>query len=336
MTPLVEIIVLNWNGLADTLRCIVSLENQTYPNFRIVVVDNGSTDGSARALAALGDRVKVMGLTQNLGYTGGNNAAMREAFGRGADYVWLFNNDATAAPSALATLVAATERNPAIGLASPLVMESPDLGTMQHGCGMFDLVRPEYIHSEGARQAEDWQLRHPDQIAVHGTALLIRRTLYQAIGGLGDHFFAYWEDIDYSIRSAKAGYRNVVIDEAVIYHASKQPQTAPDSIKPHYYYFMSRNELLLWRKFCSRRTFIKSALWNLHRQLRQIARMPDYAAGIDAALAGLWHGLLGIGGPFDPAARMPEPLRTMFGQHPGFWLRLLGKTPTGTADESRH
>lgn len=327
--PLVQIIVLNWNGLEDTLRCIASLERQTYPNFQIVVVDNGSTDGSLRAFAQLSDRVRLVPLPQNLGYTGGNNFAMTAAFANGANYVWLFNNDAEADPDALARIVATCEADPTIGLASPLVCEADNHAAIQFGCGLFDLSIPAYVPSYDVAQSQIWQQEFPERIVLHGTALLVSRSLYQAIGGLDDLFFAYWDDMDYSIRSANAGFRNVAVFDTAIYHGSKPTREAPDTVKPHYYYFVSRNELLMWRKFCAGLTFAKVATWTLQRQLRQIARMPGNKAGIDAILAGLWDGLLGKGGRYDPARRMPWPLRDVLGRYPRFWVRMLGDRTAG-------
>ena len=324
MHPLVQIVILNWNGFEVTLRCIESLARQTYPNFRIVVIDNGSTDDSLRALAGLGDRAKLIALPENLGFTGGNNFAMQHAFANGADYVWMFNSDAEADPDALTKIVAACEVDSSIGLASPLVLEENDHSAIQFGCGLFDLKVPEYFPSYDMGQSRDWQLRFPDRIVLHGTALLVRRTLYQAIGGLDDHFFAYWEDMDYSIRSSQAGFRNVAVLDTAIYHGSKPTRAAPNTIKPHYYYFLSRNELLLWRKFSSGLSFVKAAIWTLQRQLQQIARMPGNTPGIDAVLAGLWDGWRDRGGGYDPARRMPWPASVLLGRYPKFWVRLLG------------
>lgn len=323
MDPLVQIIVLNWNGADDTLRCVASLEQQTYPRFQIAVVDNGSTDDSWQALSGLGDHIHLVRLDQNLGYTGGNNAAMADAFAAGADYVWLFNNDAEADPDSLRRLIARCEADSSIGLASPLVLEASDRTSVQLGCGLFDLTTPSFVPTYDIAQAREWHEKYPDRIVLHGTALLIRRALYDRIGGLDDLFFAYWEDIDYSIRSAQAGFRNVAVLETAIYHGSKQTREAPESIKPHYYYFYSRNELLMWRKFATGRKFLRAALWILQRQMRQIARMPANTAGIDAVLSGLWHGWRNIGGSYNPTRKMPRLLRQALARNPGLWLRLM-------------
>lgn len=323
MSPAVYIIVLNWNGLHDTLRCITSLEQQQYANTRILVVDNGSTDGSADALRALGDRIELIEVPTNLGYTGGNNLAMHQAFAQDADYVWLFNNDAVAEPDTLSKLMVRCEADTRIGLASPLVREEHDHSAVQFACGLFDLKIPSYTPCYDLEQGKDWQQLYPDRVALVGTAMLIRRALFEKIGVLDDRIFAYWEDIDYSIRSALAGFRNVMVFDTSIYHPGKATIAAPDTVKPHYYYLMTRNEIMMWRSFCSPKQVLKAAFWVLRRQLRQIMRMPNNATGLDAMLSGLWDGLRGIGGGYDPKRRMPTPFRQLLARYPDLWLRIL-------------
>jgi GT2 family glycosyltransferase len=313
--PLVSIVILNWNGYQDTLRCVTSLEAQHYPNCRILVLDNGSVDGSVAALRSLGDRIHLLEAAENLGYTSGNKRAMRLAFELGADYVWLFNHEAVADPETLARLIDVCEADPMIGLANPLVREAAD---HQFACGLFDLATPAFKPTCQVDQAREWQARFPERIALVGTAMLVSRAVYRRIGGLDERIFAYWEDIDYSVRSALAGFRNVMVFEATVVHLSKPTITAPDTVKPHYYYFMTRNEIQMWRKFCRRLPFIKAVCWVIRRQFRQILRMPDNAAGLDAVPAGLWDGWWGIGGRYNPDRRMPSPFRQLLGQHPKF------------------
>jgi hypothetical protein len=166
-------------------------------------------------------------------------------------------------------------------------------------------------------------MNYPDRIALTGTAMLVSRALYERIGGFDDTLFAYWEDTDYSIRSATTGFRNVVVFDATIFHPGKRTTTAPDAVQPHYYYFMARNELLLWRKCCRRTWFLKAAVWVLRHRLLQIERMPSNQAGIDAILAGIWDGYLARGGRYNPAHRMPFPFRCLLARNPRFWIRLI-------------
>ncbi len=300
--PSVAIVVLNWNGIADTLRCIESLEQQTYRNFRIIVVDNGSTDGSAAALKALGDRITLIESHENRGYTGGNNLAIREAMAKGAEYVWLFNNDAVAEPDTLAQLLAVAEADPRIGLLSPLVRDEADHAVIHFAGGRFDLATPVYEPTDDLDQARDWQARAPDRMALWGTAMLARRAMVEKVGLLDDRIFAYWEDIDYSIRSALAGFRNVMVFGTAIFHAAKPTIRSPHEVKPYYFYFMTRNEILMWRKFCPAARFAKSVIWTMRRQGRQIERMTDSPAHVEAVLAGIWDGLSGRGGGYEAGA----------------------------------
>ena len=298
MPPLVAIVVLNWNGAEDTLRCIASLARQTHPNFRILVVDNGSTDGSTERLRALGDRITLIESQENLGYTGGNNLAIREALKGEAGYVWLFNNDAVAEPDTLARLVAACEADPGIGLASPLVRDDADPALIHFAGGRFDLDTPIYEPTEDLEKARAWQKADPGHMALWGTAMLARRALVEKIGLLDERIFAYWEDIDYSIRGALAGFRNVMVFDAVVFHAAKPTILSPREVKPYYFYFMTRNEILMWRKFCPMKKHLRAALWTILRQSRQIERMRGSQAHVDAVRAGIWDGLRGKGGAY--------------------------------------
>src|SRR5919202_2676748 len=128
--PLVYVIVLNWNGGGYTAHCLASLRASTYPNLHIVVVDNGSTDGSPQLIAPLlkapwGELIQA---ECNLGFTGGANLGLRLALERGADYAFLLNNDATVAPDCITRLVEAAEQRPEVGFVGPKIVwaQEPD------------------------------------------------------------------------------------------------------------------------------------------------------------------------------------------------------------------
>src|SRR3972149_12039405 len=98
--PRVSVVVLNWNGLADTRECLESLKAVSYPDYRVIVIDNGSREDEARALqSAFGDFARVVRSETNLGFAGGANIGIREALSQGSDYVLLLNNDTTVDPS---------------------------------------------------------------------------------------------------------------------------------------------------------------------------------------------------------------------------------------------
>src|SRR3990172_12355245 len=125
--PKVSIVILNWNGLQDTLACLESLKAVDYPSFEIILVDNGSTDGSPEKLASLvkgNPKVKLILSPKNLGFSGGCNVAIQRALDQGAEYVLLLNNDTHVNPRFLAPLVRAALSDQKIGIVGPKVYYS--------------------------------------------------------------------------------------------------------------------------------------------------------------------------------------------------------------------
>ncbi len=301
--PLVVIVILNWNGLQDTLQCIERLRSLTHTHHRLLVIDNGSSDGSAARLAQL-PGIHFVSLPHNTGYTGGNNAAIVLAMQQGADYIWLLNNDTLVEPDALRRMVELAESDARIGLVSPLLYHLEQADAVQHCCTRFDLQTLAFDETCDPEQGLRWQRETPAQIALWGTALLIRRAVVERIGVLDERLFAYREDLEYSLRSARAGFHNVVCTAATVHHHW------PSGVRrSYYYYFMVRNEILVWPRYLGRAQALRKLRWNLYRTRRPIATLQGHDAAIEAALLGLWHGWLGRGGPWDASLRMPRWLR---------------------------
>lgn len=322
--PRVCTVVVNWQRPEETLACVRSLLALDYPAQRIVVVDNSAGASGVEALLA-GLPVQLVRNPANLGFTGGVNAGLRHARDAGADYVWLMNSDATAAPDALRKLVAAAEADPRIGLVSPMIHD-PEARERPLFC--LALLSPRSLDAHATAdpdEARRWLGEQAENVVLYGTALLIRRALIEAIGGLDERFFAYVEDIDYSLRCREAGFRPVPCFDARVYHRFKEPTQTPQATPPYLYYFMTRNYLLLWRKRSRRLLLGRPALWLLRRCLLQIMRMPQNQPAIEAILAGLWDGARGIGGPYDPARRPPWWLRRTLGRHPRLFRDLLDR-----------
>ncbi|MFO1025795.1 MAG: glycosyltransferase family 2 protein [Acetobacteraceae bacterium] len=326
--PRVAIVVINWNDADTTLRCLQSLRATDYANRTVIVVDNGSTDGSAARVAAAEPGIDLVINPENLGFTGGVNAGMRRAMETGADFVWLLNSDAVTAPDVLSRLVAAAETDPGIGLVSPVLHDLDHPDAPEICLARFDPDARIATQTADPTTAQRWLREHPQEVILVGTALLVRRALIETIGLLDPQFFAYVEDVDYSLRCHAAGFKAVAVPDAVVLHTFKQPVETPGAVPPYLHYFMTRNYLLLWRKLPPPVLRRKASLWFLRQRLAQIARMPDQPAAIEAVLSGLRDGVLGIGGPYQPERRAPWLLRWLLGRHPRFWLALLdGRLP---------
>ena len=211
MKPRVAIVVLNWNGWRDTLACIGSLQKLDYADFRIVLVDNGSTDGSAEQFRRLLPTVELLQTGANLGFGGGCNAGIRHALAAGAEYVWLVNSDATVDPGALSALVRRADGNPQLGAVGSVLFDADAVTRVQlWGGGRVGLWLGRSVHCLSRGNTIDF---------VSGASMLLRRSALEQVGLFDDaSFFMYWEDTDLGFRLRKAGWTLAVADDSKIWH----------------------------------------------------------------------------------------------------------------------
>ncbi len=299
MPPLVHIVVLTWDGSRHTRQCLDSLTHQDYPNFRVVVVDNGSArpyplDPTYRF------PVSTLRLDRNRGFAGGVNAGITAALADGAAYVWLLNDDAEVAPDILTKLVAACQADPGIGLASPVIRNSDDEGRVAFHGGRVTPSTMTFDYTDSRETYQSWLRDSPHRIWLVGTALLIRRALVEKIGLFDEGFFAYWEDNDYSVRSIDAGFRNITVEDACVMHASGDPSVGGVERSPYYHYYMARNQLLLLRKHGGLMRNTSPTFWALLAQRAMAERLRGHPKSLSALRQGVWDGLRGIPGEYRP------------------------------------
>jgi len=218
----VAIIILNWNGISDTLDCLKSIQQQSYKNYRIIVVDNGSTDSSHEVLENYknkNSKIDVIYNVHNFGFAGGVNTGIEYAMNDNFDYVALFNNDAIADNEWLKNLMLSTDNN--IGIIT----------------GKFLLIDGKRIDSTG-EQYSKWGLPFPRDrnkltnlaaktgfvFGATGGASLYSIQMLREIGLFDEDFFAYYEDTDISFRAQLAGWKVVYETKAIAYH--KQGETS--------------------------------------------------------------------------------------------------------------
>jgi GT2 family glycosyltransferase len=240
--PRVIIIVLNWNGLADTLECLESLTRLDYPDCEVVVVDNGSTDGSVPVIRGRFPEVTILENNENLGYTGGNNVGLRYAMAQGADYALLLNNDTKVAPDFLCRLVEAVEPDPLLGMAGPTIYYHALPDVIWSAGGAIDWQRGR-TRMVGLNERDEGQFGAKPRTVdfLTGCAMLVRRTVMEQVGLLDERFFAYYEETEWCVRAARAGYKIAHVPLARIWHKIS-PSARADSPLVHYY--MTRNRLL--------------------------------------------------------------------------------------------
>ncbi len=211
--PLVSVVVVCFNGLEITRRCLAGLLNQDYDPREIIVVDNGSQEDIRGMVAREYPRFRFLRMDRNLGFAGGYNRGMEAARGK---YVAIINNDAVASPQWLGALVAAAEQDEGIGAVASIIADGN---------------RPDVLDSCGVGLALDGMSRQlmrglpvpvldaPKEVLLaSGCACLFRADALKAAGLFDESFFAYCEDTDLGLRLRWAGFRTVVAPGAHVTH----------------------------------------------------------------------------------------------------------------------
>lgn len=246
--PKVSVVILNWNSYEVTRDCLLSLRKLDYPNVEVVLVDNGSVDGSGQKLAGEFPEIRLISNEKNLGFTGGNNVGMRDVLGRGTDYLLLLNNDTIVAPDFLDKLVKVAESDPRIGMVNPKIYYSEPADRIWFAGAKYIPWRT-FPKVFGLRRRDDGSYDQMLEVSfATGCALLVKAEVPQKIGLLDDIFFLSFEDVDWSVRALKAGYKAIYVPSAVIWHRFSYATEKNRGFAYREFYNM-RNTVLCARKY---------------------------------------------------------------------------------------
>jgi GT2 family glycosyltransferase/2-polyprenyl-3-methyl-5-hydroxy-6-metoxy-1,4-benzoquinol methylase len=259
--PKVVIVILIWNGKEDTLECLDSVNQLEYPNFEIVIVDNGSTDESVTVISNQYPEVSIIQNGENLGYAGGNNIGIKWALNKESEYILILNNDTVVDKFMLQNLVNTGLLDEKIGLLGPTNFYYSD---------------PTTIWTIGAKLAQPLTLRNQligqgdseknwpfiTQIdSLVGSGMLIRKNLFEEIGFFDERFFLCHEEYDFCMRARNVGYKCLHVPKAKIWH--KIGKSLGEDASPIRVYFNVRNKLLWSKKHLSQPALIKLHLENI-------------------------------------------------------------------------
>jgi GT2 family glycosyltransferase len=300
--PLVTAVVLNWNGLADTVTCVGCLRQSTYPNLRILLLDNASAGDEADALAEALPDLPLYRSAVNTGAAGGMARLSQLALEQGADYVLVLNNDTEPPPEMIARLVATYRATPGMGL---LTARELTAGHPERGNRLGARYLPLFCRVEWQFAPHGEPLPHPLPFdVVSGCMHLVSREVAAKVGLLDGEFFIYWEDVDWCLRACAAGYQNYCATDTYIVHksgATSTPERGPNLTQ---LYLVCRGHALL-----------------IHRHARGLARL----------LAPL-RALAGIAATMLPAVVRPSRRAEALAKWHGFrdgWLRRPPTLPRG-------
>jgi len=230
-SPLVYIIILNYRNHTDTIECVRSVEAVNYPNHRIIIVDNGSDDGSEEILRKEFKEHLFIQTGRNRGYAAGNNAGIAYALEAGADYVLILNNDTRVDPDFLGRLVDYAESDPSAGVLGPkIVTESGDLDV---NCARRRPSLPDYFWRAGPGRwllpdnrwvrshyyMDEYDFKDPREVdVISGSCMLIRCSLFQETGLLDERTFLFLEEFILHEKVRKTGFSTVIVPSSTVVH----------------------------------------------------------------------------------------------------------------------
>jgi len=299
-SPLVSVIIVNWNGREYLPACLDSLLEQTCSDFETIVVDNGSHDGSLELLQHSYPWVRIVPLSVNTGFAGGNNAGFAVAQGK---YIVALNNDTRVERTWLAELIAPVEDQHDVGMVASRICSWDDPDQID---SLGVAICPDGM-SRGSRRLARFSslslVKTENILLPSGCAALYRREMLEETGFFDDDFFAYCEDTDLGLRGRLAGWNAVLARDAVVYHRYSR---SGGTFSPLKLYLVERNHFWLALKCFPAMMLVSLPFWTLVRYLVQVQlvlgargagaqfRNASSADLIKAVLKGLLDMILGL------------------------------------------
>jgi GT2 family glycosyltransferase len=248
--PRVVTVILNWNQRELTLACLEVAGRSDYRNHRPLLVDNGSSDGSVSAVQDRFPGVACLEAGANLGYAGGNNLGLRRALELGADYVLLLNNDAFLAEGTISEMVQLMDSEPAAGAVGPTIVYDAEPARVWCAGAGLRLTDGHTWRLHAEQRVDDLAGSAVAVSLLSGCALMLRRAALEQVGLLDERYFLYYEEADWCVRAAAAGWRLLWLPSAIVRHrvAASSESAAAGRTPPRVTYYMTRNRMLFLSK----------------------------------------------------------------------------------------
>jgi len=218
MTPLVYVIILNWNGKDLTLECLQLLSQCKYENYKVLVVDNGSTDNSVNIIQKEFPEVDILELEKNIGFAAGNNAGFKAIGEQNPHYVIFLNNDTIVDENFIEPLIEPLENSSEIGQTAPKIFYYSDVNRIWYGGGKVNLWLG-IIQHIGIRKYDSDRFLHSKMTDyATGCCFAMRYSDFKNIGGFNITYPMYCEDVDLSLRIRKTGKKILFVPTSKIQH----------------------------------------------------------------------------------------------------------------------
>jgi GT2 family glycosyltransferase len=289
--PKVYTIVLNYNNFSDTVETLRSIQELDYDNNHLLLVENSTKKEIPVRIHRLFPTLEIIENERNLGYAGGNNAGIRAALLRGAEYLFVINNDLILQPDVLEKLVFAMQSDRTAAACQPLVTYYDDKDKIWSAGTRLFLGYPR-LHHKGKRKRGYGTKNSP--FGLVGCAILFRVQSLQEIGLFDESLFLLQEETDWCMRAVKMGFSLLVVCDSVVHH---KVSVTLGQFSKEYLYYIARNWLLVGKRHKSSSgyayilltelfTRIPYYLYQLARK-NQIAMMKYYYYGLKDGLQGI-------------------------------------------------
>jgi GT2 family glycosyltransferase len=234
--PFVSIIIVNYNGWAHLQECLESVFRTVYPRFEVIVVDNGSTDGSTRKLAEKFPQVRILALAENFGFAEGNNLGAAVA---GSEMLVFLNNDTVVEKEWLRELVKPMLNDARVAVCGSKVVFYSSPGIIDFAGGLISPIGAGINAGFGGADRGELQVRVSSH--AYGAAMLIRRDVFREAGGFDRDYFAYHEELDLCWKCWLWGWKVLYVPGSVVRH--KRSATSLSRGKPLKLYYAQKNQL---------------------------------------------------------------------------------------------
>ncbi len=251
MNTRVLVVLLTHNQQELTCACLRSLEACSSEHDGVLLVDNASTDGTLECVRREFPGVETLRSESNTGVAGGRNLGIARALEMGADYVWVVDNDTQIPQGTITTLREYMQGHPGVGVAAATVCQGDDPGRVWSTGGKINWLLGEAHHPERGIPYASLCEQEVDAAFISGCNMFIRSSVLRECGPLDDRFFYYGEDVEFSRRVGRRGYRLASLRSPVIYHYHR---SALGHVNPLRTYLVVRNRFLImaaeprWRR----------------------------------------------------------------------------------------